>query len=80
MRETHRQGSPPDSHQARVVHYQYTKLPLGEGQDGWQVEDAGFGFRPRELVAYGKAAVLHAHELIDLIPAIQSEIGGERSG
>lgn len=64
----------------RVVHYQYTKLPLGEGQDGWQVEDAGFGFRPRELVAYGKAAVLHAHELIDLIPAIQSEIGGERSG
>ena len=67
----------------RVLRYQYTKLPLSEGQgdpEGWQVEDAGVGYGPRQLIAYGKAAVLHADELIDLIPAVQSAIGRERRG
>ena len=32
----------------RIVHYQYKKLPVSEGQgdpEGWQVEDAGVGLR-----------------------------------
>jgi hypothetical protein len=63
----------------RVAHYQYSKIPLNDGQGdphGWQVEDAGVGYDgSRELGAYGRAAILHARELIDLIPAVQSEIG-----
>jgi hypothetical protein len=64
---------------ARIVHYSYGKLPLGaEGPpEGWKIEDAGVGYegaRRRELESYGEAAVRHADELIDLIPAIDAEL------
>jgi hypothetical protein len=63
----------------RIVHYSYAKLPLGPESppEGWKVEDAGVGYDApgmRELESYGEAAVRHADELINLLPAIDAEL------